>query len=270
MHTFQCLRDRLGAIAAIRPRAILADLGKIEGHPFWRLDFPGDPALRICLASGIHGDEPAGVEAILHFIENFAFPFSLTCFPCMNPPALLAGSRCGPSGIDLNRGFGKGAERGANCLFERAVGERRWDLFIDLHEDYEAEGFYALEVGEGCASVGCSAARDLSDAGFPVERKATLRKMLEEEGGYPLLAVEDGVAFLSRTEGGGGEPQAPFMARMHAERAITFETPSRLPFEARVRMHEIALRAAIAAIFSPKVLSALPSFDPWSGRRAAR
>lgn len=251
------LMERLQGIVKRHPGSILRVLGNVDGLPFFMLEVPARAErARICLGSGIHGDEPAGVEAHLRFLEgDLPSDITFTCFPCMNPPAFLKGTRTDPDGRDLNRLFRSNCAGAPNYLFERAVRHARWDLFLDLHEDYESRGFYLLEIASGSPPLGPHIRRALRDAGYPVEPQSTLLAMLEREGGYPLLEVTDGVVLVERESEESGLPQAPFMARYHASKSLTFETPSQRPFEERVVMHLVALSATLRAFHRSPIRS---------------
>lgn len=252
------LMERLQGIVKRHPGSILRVLGYVDGLPFFMLEVPAKARerFRICLGSGIHGDEPAGVEAHLRFLEgSLPSHVSFTCFPCMNPPAFLEGTRTDPDGRDLNRLFRSNCAGTPNYLFEQAVRQDHWDLFLDLHEDYEADGFYLLEIASGVPPLGPRIRTALREAGFAVEPQPTLLAMLEREGGYPLLEVTDGLVLVERESDESGLPQAPFMARYHASEGLTFETPSRLPFEERIDMHLVALQATLRSFHRSPVRS---------------
>ena len=48
-------------------------VGPAMGHPMWGLSCsrPGPQRRQILITTGVHGDEPAGVEATLQFLEGF-------------------------------------------------------------------------------------------------------------------------------------------------------------------------------------------------------
>lgn len=49
-------------------------------------------------------------------------------------------------GIDLNRRFGSENPPEEVSIIQSALEVRQFDLYIDLHEDVEGEGFYLYEV----------------------------------------------------------------------------------------------------------------------------
>ena len=105
----------------------------------------GDPAMpAIAIAAGVHGDEPAGPWALLELIETGALDrsFCYRIWPCVNASGLIAGTRANANGVDINRTFdGIGASREASAVLAANRG-LKFVLSLDLHEDYDAKGFY--------------------------------------------------------------------------------------------------------------------------------
>ena len=65
---------------------------------------------RALISAGIHGDEPAGIEAILKFLENKSYDiykktWEITFLPCINPYGYEFGTREIHQRKDLNRLF---------------------------------------------------------------------------------------------------------------------------------------------------------------------
>jgi hypothetical protein len=64
---------------------------------------------KILLTAGVHGDEPAGVEAVLHLLENerseLLEQFSFAIVPCINPSGYVHNTRENGQGADINRSF---------------------------------------------------------------------------------------------------------------------------------------------------------------------
>lgn len=67
-----------------------------------------DVAVSLYLSAGIHGDEPAGTEALITWCEQrwrHLQGFYLLIFPCLNPWGLQHNNRMDARGRDLNRGY---------------------------------------------------------------------------------------------------------------------------------------------------------------------
>ena len=131
--------------------------------------------------------------------------------------------------------------------------DRKFVLSIDLHEDFEADGFYCYEpVIERSAPFGTAMLQALEFAGFPLQ---TLDHLFDL--GYPsdperaakLRTLERGrvlVNAAAETRHFKGLPLSLFMLRGATRRYITLETPRRLAWEDRIAMHRVAVAAALA------------------------
>lgn len=104
---------------------------------------PVRPRACLCLAAGIHGDEPAGVEAVVRLLEGGGLPVDVDwlALPALNPAGLARGTRTNPDGIDLNRAFDLEDPPPEVAAARGAVRDRRFDLFVCCHEDDEAGGW---------------------------------------------------------------------------------------------------------------------------------
>ena len=103
---------------------------------------------KIYLSSGIHGDEPAAPLAMCRLITENVWPedTALWISPCLNPTGFPANTRENAAGDDLNRDY-----KHLNTPEIRA--HAQWlqtlpnlDFTIQLHEDWEAKGFYFYEL----------------------------------------------------------------------------------------------------------------------------
>lgn len=246
MSRYDRLSERIRAIAE-RPGARLHCLGEVDDLPFWRIDLiPPAPRWQVCLAAGIHGDEPAGVEALLRFLEAPPdLPVLWSGFPCMNPTGLTRGTREDRHGRDLNRCFVVDSE-GPVRMFQDSVGAERWDLYVDLHEDDRTTGFYAFEIVTPHPPLGPGVIRTLRANGLPIEPVGSLERLMAEEDLPFGPTSQDGLvvvptAYIHPED----MAQGPWMIGPRADRGLTFETPSRAAWETRIVMHQTALMAAL-------------------------
>ena len=101
------------------------------------------------ISGGIHGDEPAGVEAICAFLENklyrnFLKAWEFTLLPCINPSGFEAGTRHNQDDIDLNRKF-KEDQVPREVAFVKSILDQPYDLDLELHEDVDSPGYYLYQ-----------------------------------------------------------------------------------------------------------------------------
>ncbi len=96
-------QEREDAVAALG----FDEIGRsTEGRPIVARRF-GGPGAPLLLMGGIHGDEPASVDALLELVERMplagAAPFWLV--PAANPDGLRAARKNSARDVDLNRNF---------------------------------------------------------------------------------------------------------------------------------------------------------------------
>ena len=183
------------------------------------------------LSAGVHGDEPAGVLALLELAETGALDprFAYRLWPCTNPTGYDAGTRESTNGIDINRTFGRGGGSPEAKAIVTSNRDRKFALAIDLHEDDGASGFYAYAYGGG--EYGAHAVDAARREGYPIDARGCVRPDPEIEA-----------------EAIGGLSLSLLLRRGAAESVLTFETPSAEPLAKRIAMHRTGVRAALRVL----------------------
>jgi hypothetical protein len=250
MHSYDDLQARWKALRAtgdVRVREIAC-----VGAPRTLLcaEMGSHTAPEIALSAGVHGDEPAGPWALLSIAENGDLDsrYAYRMWPCTNPSGFRAGTRASEDAVDVNRSFGRGGQTPEARAIVTANRDRKFVLSLDLHEDCDAEGFYCYEYGAG--DIGHIVVRAVREAGHPVQ------DLTRCDLGAPFEDPEllDGIVRPTKTVESdliGGLSYTMLIVRHAAKRALTFETPTRLPLEERISIHRIAVKAAIAALPKP-------------------
>jgi hypothetical protein len=128
-----------------------------ETHDLYRFRFKGPKAehdpLRIGLFAALHGDEPAGAEALVRWLTELAGEpwratgYDLTVFPVCNPTGYAANTRHNRAGLDLNREFWRNSIQPEIALLERELVAGNFDGIITLHSDNTSEGLYGYAHG---------------------------------------------------------------------------------------------------------------------------
>src|SRR5262245_54274658 len=103
------------------------------------------PALQeqngLYVSAGVHGDEPAGPEALLSWAESDPARFARTpmlVFPCVNPWGLRNNVRRNADGLDLNRAF-QLEDHPIIRAMHLATARFKFRVSLHLHEDYDAQ-----------------------------------------------------------------------------------------------------------------------------------
>jgi protein MpaA len=102
------------------------------------------------ITAGLHGDEPAGVEALCAFFErrlyqSWVHRWELTVLPCVNPWGYEHHRRTNQDGRDLNREF-KSEHPPAEVRFVQSLDFGRYELSLDLHDDVDSSGYYLYQT----------------------------------------------------------------------------------------------------------------------------
>ncbi len=236
--------------AAASPFVQLQTLGSFEvggaRYPMHlvQLGEPGPYKLRVVISAGIHGDEPAGVEAALRFIEhNVANPsllshYHFVIFPCDNPYGWERGTRENSQGRDLNRQFRIRQPSPEIELISLGLEGKQADLVYEMHEDYDSPGFYLYEFGDDpVAYLGESIVHEISSFGYPINRNRIIERRRASNG---IIRLNTSTYRKTRL------PKSFYAHRECGGQVLTLETPSTfLPLEDRVRIHLLGLNASL-------------------------
>ena len=245
---------RLEAAASACERLSLDSLGEVAygtfHAPLWVAVFqPAEKAgSRVLLTGGVHGNEPAGCEAMLRFIELLAaspgrYPsIAFDIIPLANPWGWAHDKRHNGKRVDLNRDFASfnACESSMIHGFTRA---RRYDLIVDLHEDGTAKGFYLYQIDNEedalCNSI--------------IARQKALGYSAEQNARMVILKTKDGIIDVPRWTLNAVQfarqlSMTNYFRLTKCERVFLFETPKRMPMEDRLIMHRAGLEALLGSV----------------------
>ena len=217
---------------------------------------------RILLSAGIHGEEPAGVYALLDFlkrgISRYRYHFSFLILPCLNPYGFTRGVRFASGVSDLNRSFDRSGVPEAAAVKEllgRFPGP--YLLAIDLHEtdtcmprgekpsvENIPAGFYMYETTPtGQPVLGPAILQEIRKAGHPVSRRRTvygagcrsglIASTPPESPDYPDLPEFNGTLDWYLLKSG------------YTDHFIATETPTAWPLKRRIAVQKKALLLAL-------------------------
>ena len=232
MRDYGKITDRLNKIDL--PMKII---GKVPDYPIhlFYLESSTISYKYILITGGVHGDEPAGVEAVLQLARDnteLLKQFAFTLIPCINPYGYVHDTRENRDGIDINRSFE------TNDVLEvvfvkKAIADIQFSLAIDFHEDYEANGFYLYEGKRDEKHIGPEIANTVKTIG-PIDPDDSGEDGPEIAQGVYKVATEWGTQGL-----------IPFLLQFHSEHVIITETPTVWSLEQRTALHLGVLDAAL-------------------------
>lgn len=196
----------------------------------------------IYISAGIHGDEPAGTEALITWAEANTRrlrrrPFFLA--PCINPWGLVNNSRMDSRGRDMNRVFQNDTVAEIAAL-KRAMGRRRFALALTLHEDYDGQGIYIYEL-KGATPYWGEALLGAARPHVPADPRAIIEGR-ECVGGLVRRTID--MSLFEQI----GLPEAVHLHLRGCQRVYTIETPSEYGLDRRVRAHVAVIEECLRKI----------------------
>jgi len=204
----------------------------------------------VAIAAGVHGDEPAAPWALLAAVRDglLDLRFAYRIWPCTNPSGYAAGTRRNAEDADINRSFGRGGETPEARAIITSNRDRKFALTIDMHEDYEADGFYCYEPAVDETSFGTAIVRAVEEEGFAVQELHDAFELGYPPAAQELRTLHRGLVrpnvkaelAMSRKL-----PYSMYLLRRAAKRSLTLESPRRLAWDERVAIHRIALVTAL-------------------------
>lgn len=183
-----------------------------RGRPIWGRVFTSVPTTvsrrRLLLVGGVHGDEPASVEALLELtrrLDATRAPLGdVIVLPALNPDGLASGQKNAASDVDLNRNFparnfttahAPGYDPGPSPLSEPETA-----LLARLIEEYAVDSVVAVHAPFACVNfdgpAGDWAARVAAACGWPVRENigyptpGSLGSWLGGDLNLPILTLE--------------------------------------------------------------------------------
>jgi len=219
----------------------------------------------VLISAGVHGEEPAGVFALLKFLEEdvseFMDEFRFLIFPCINPFGFEYNNRFNSQPdpnhegkyMNINREFKKGTlcAEVKVVMTQLEMRSRQFVCTIDLHEtdpnyfdeestcDDNPKEFY---MWESCLDknlrIGDRVIKSIESV-IPVCRWDEIYKDISSDGviWYPEGCKNE--TFAERTT------FEVFLADNYTPQAFTLETPCGWHINQRVFAHQLALRSIL-------------------------
>ena len=212
-----------------------------EVYPLFKVVLGKGNSRRALISAGIHGDEPAGVEAIIEILESkryskFIHDWEITLLPCLNPWGYEYDIRENHEKKDLNREF-KSSPPPQEVKLVQSVLNDPFDLSLELHEDVESSGFYLY--GKGNSGRGADLGQKILNA---VNEIMPINGNPQIEGN----PAEHGI--IKRPCGStNGEwwPMAVYTMAQGTKRCFTLEASGLFPIELQVQSYATAIETAL-------------------------
>ena len=211
------------------------------------------PAGRIYLSSGIHGDEPAGPLAMRQLLQIDQWPSGLDMWlcPCLNPAGFALNHRENAEGVDLNRDYviPKAAQTVAHIAW--LMRQPGFDLCLCLHEDWESHGFYLYEQNpDKQPSLAQAIIARVAEV-CPVDRSEIIEGRPARNG-----IIRPDLDPRTRPQW----PEAFFLIMHKTRLSYTLEAPSDFPLSTRVSALVTAVNTALATFLNRRTRQA--SLEP--------
>ena len=231
------LSRRLDTLSSSESRYV-EKAGSVEGYPVHviRLQSNASSVRSILITAGVHGDEPAGIEAVIGFLErdntDLLQHFRFCAIPCVNPTGYVDNSRENRLGIDINRSFEKDNIPEVQIV-KQVIRGRQFDFFVDFHEDWEAGGFYLYEGRRDGHGMGEEIIRAVKSIG-PIDPDSDPDDPPISHGLYRVATAWGTQGF------------APYILKFHAPHVLMPETPTGWAMDRRAAAHLAVLDTVLA------------------------
>ncbi len=235
------LRGQMDVMAYVDP--------KTNNYPLYYVNAGDANAKRVLLSAGIHGDEPAGVYALLEFlagpVKDYIKDINFSIFPCLNPWGFENDCRFNANGIDINRCFVRNTSRTAVMLKGFIKSRSGYRLAINMHEDntgmkvgdfpVEANprGFYLYETPINGQHLGPLLTRILGENGVEICKDSEIYSEKNNGGVIVPISID-------------GEFEK--FLQDHSKKVIETETPTCWPLEKRIEAQRQALHVVLGLI----------------------
>ncbi|CCQ91577.1 conserved hypothetical protein [Nitrospina gracilis 3/211] len=244
-NSYQQVVDRVRAAAPAH--SIIDTLGNLEvgnaSYPLLKITFGTRGGKTVLISAGIHGDEPAGVEAVCTFLESRLYEpylgeWEFHVIPCINPTGFEAGTRENHAGEDLNRAFQWEHPPLEVACVKSVFANGPFDLDLELHEDVDSVGYYLYQKDQD---------NFVSDLGRKILDAVELVMPLDENEEIEESPADRGLlARLKGPEEMDFWPMAIYAYVQGCRHMFTMETSGRFPLKQRIEAHltgiEVALR----------------------------
>lgn len=210
---------------------------------------------KVLISGGVHGDEPAGVYAILHFlkkdIQKYEDKFAFTIFPCVNPYGFVKSTRRNAQNLNINRQFkAESAAEEVNLILAQL---EEYEFTMDFHETWpeavndpedppeeHPSEFYLWEICEDKKlRVGLEIIKNIEKKGLAVCKWPTIYS--DTNNGGVIWCPEN----CHTASYAAGTAFDAYLQSNYTKQAFTIETPSGWKLKDRISAHITSLKTVL-------------------------
>jgi len=246
VRSLQKMKTHLSGIVRSSSRLTMQTIGQVEYGSFTApvqvISFApkGKADYRILIDGGVHGNEPAGVEAVMDLVQrvakqpgkykNVSFDFIV----CVNPWGWAHDIRFNKEGRDVNRDFASFKSQEAGIIRDFVKG-KTYDLIIDHHEDPSGKGFYMYQYAKPDQILSRAVIDSVRKAGYPIEQDINMILLKTDDG--LIDAPKWGLWYMKLSR---QLSMTNYFRLNISDNVYTVETPTMLAPKDRLDMHRIA------------------------------
>ena len=224
----------------------VTQIRRVWGYPFFAVvRQPNRQWPTVFLTGGMHGEEPAGVEGVLQWLESpAALQWRVNWFvlPCINPYGWERNQRRNKQRYDINRQFRSPTDCVEAQLIKRLIRHRRFRFVMEFHEDVDATGFYLYEVTRLSPEIGEKMVAAVGKV-VPINRERVIDS--RPANGRGLIQRPKELTALQKRK---RWPMAYHLFLHHTDHVLGSETAIQPPLAQRARAHTTALRTALRSL----------------------
>ncbi len=258
---YQSVEGQLASLASVEI------YGSVESYNLYKIVIGDISKPAVLITAGVHGNEPAGVQAAIKFANEHAKNHPDFCFyiyPCLNPSGYDHGTRwtadesLDKDQKDINRAMFEGSTLKEAVLFMASLeqGPKNYVLTFDLHETLPEDWEVMLEqTGE---SDGFKDPTEFYMYEWCVENTQSFAPMILNQVGkigdmckWEEIYGEKNNAGVISYPGSCQNPDyaevtvIAYLTKKFTKHAITTETSTSFPMQQNVKMHIETINTAL-------------------------